>query len=173
MREVWADAEAIPRRPCRAEVIRHDLFLTEDEIVERYAGRSHRDLSRFGFYLGLAPYMLAAVLNGIQYRHLHGQTVAHNARFGILLARTDPEVSKHAGLSYFLCRPEQVEMTGRDAGYRYQRAKGDSIEGCTSEILRNIVAERVLGLPPSPGSTRACRGKRSADEETSRPARWT
>lgn len=46
-----------------------------------------------------------------------------------------------------MVRPEQVEMTGRDAVYRYLRAKGNSIEGGTSEILRNVVAERVLGLP--------------------------
>ncbi len=45
-------------------------------------------------------------------------------------------------------RPDGADFFGRDAGYRYLRSKGNSIEGGTSEILRNIVAERVLGLPP-------------------------
>ncbi|WP_411146684.1 acyl-CoA dehydrogenase family protein [Streptomyces sp. x-80] len=57
------------------------------------------------------------------------------------------------GLAYddwTLRRPESVDFTGRQAGYRYLRAKGNSIEGGTSEVLLNIVAERVLGLPPEP-----------------------
>jgi alkylation response protein AidB-like acyl-CoA dehydrogenase len=49
-------------------------------------------------------------------------------------------------------RPTNVDFFGRSAQYRYLRSKGNSIEGGTSEILRNIVAERVLGLPSEPRS---------------------
>lgn len=50
-------------------------FLNERETVERYAAGSDRDLSSFGFYLGLAAYKLAAILEGIHVRYLQGQTV--------------------------------------------------------------------------------------------------
>ena len=50
-------------------------FLDEQAIIGRYAAGSDRDLSRFGFYLGLAAFKLAAILEGIHYRHLNGQTV--------------------------------------------------------------------------------------------------
>jgi alkylation response protein AidB-like acyl-CoA dehydrogenase len=47
-------------------------------------------------------------------------------------------------------RAAVTDLLGRGPGYRYLRAKGNSIEGGTSEVLRNIIAERVLGLPPEP-----------------------
>ena len=50
-------------------------FLDERAVIERYSRGSDRDLSGFGFYLGLAAFKLAAILEGIHYRHLHGQTV--------------------------------------------------------------------------------------------------
>ncbi len=47
----------------------------EEAIVRRYAERTGRDVSHLGFYLGLSAYKLAAILEGIHYRHVHGQTV--------------------------------------------------------------------------------------------------
>jgi aminoglycoside phosphotransferase (APT) family kinase protein len=50
-------------------------FLSEPEVLDRYALRTHQSLEGFGFYVGLAAFKLAAILEGIHYRHLHGQTV--------------------------------------------------------------------------------------------------
>ncbi|WP_369148015.1 hypothetical protein [Streptomyces sp. R44] len=48
--------------------------LTETETIERYAAGSGRDLSRFGFHLGLAAFQLAVIVEGVHYRHPNGQT---------------------------------------------------------------------------------------------------
>jgi alkylation response protein AidB-like acyl-CoA dehydrogenase len=60
------------------------------------------------------------------------------------------ELDPDEGLTYddwTMVRTESANMLGRGPGFRYLRAKGNSIEGGTSEIMRNVVAERVLGLP--------------------------
>ncbi|MBU3865903.1 acyl-CoA dehydrogenase family protein [Streptomyces sp. 4503] len=75
------------------------------------------------------------------------------ARLNQQISGLEVELLGEEGLGYddwTLRRPELVDFTGREAGYRYLRAKGNSIEGGTSEVLLNIIAERVLGLPPEP-----------------------
>ena len=42
--------------------------------------------------------------------------------------------------------PEAL-TAGTDWSYEFLRARGNTIEGGTTEVLKNIVAERVLGLP--------------------------
>ncbi|GAA5039427.1 phosphotransferase family protein [Thermocatellispora tengchongensis] len=63
-------------------------YLTEDEVRNRYRSRGGRDPAHFGFYLGLAAYKLAAIVEGIHYRHLRGRTVG--AGFDGIGALTEP-----------------------------------------------------------------------------------
>ncbi|GAA3728883.1 phosphotransferase family protein [Salinactinospora qingdaonensis] len=49
-----------------------------DELVARYAQRSGRDVSNLDWYVGLAYFKLAVILEGIHYRYTQGQTVGEN-----------------------------------------------------------------------------------------------
>ncbi|MFI1329162.1 acyl-CoA dehydrogenase family protein [Streptomyces sp. NPDC020845] len=112
--------------------------------------------------LGLWVEAEAARLAGERLRQqlAMGQPGPEGSAMKLAFARLNQEISGlevellgEEGLLYddwTLRRPELVDFTGREAGYRYLRAKGNSIEGGTSEVLLNIVAERVLGLPSEP-----------------------
>jgi alkylation response protein AidB-like acyl-CoA dehydrogenase len=72
------------------------------------------------------------------------------ARLNQEISEFEVELAGADGLRYddwTMRRPSGADFFGRNPVFRFLRAKGNSIEGGTSEILRNVIAERVLGLP--------------------------
>jgi alkylation response protein AidB-like acyl-CoA dehydrogenase len=68
--------------------------------------------------------------------------------FGIDLLGADGLI----GFDYTFRRPESLSVDGLENGIRHAflRSRANSIEGGTSEIMRNILGEQVLGLPGEP-----------------------
>jgi len=58
---------------------------------------------------------------------------------------------------YSMIRPENLGLVGEPGSSRkmFLRARANSIEGGTSEVQRNILGERILGLPGEPRTDKA------------------
>jgi alkylation response protein AidB-like acyl-CoA dehydrogenase len=93
--------------------------------------------------------------------HIEAQVLRLLAYRGLTTAQRNGEPGPEGSLGKWLWAEVNqgltafaMELKGPRAGlvdpiwtYRYLRARANSIEGGTTEILKNIVAERVLGLP--------------------------
>jgi alkylation response protein AidB-like acyl-CoA dehydrogenase len=90
----------------------------------------------------------AEVLRLTSYRGLtmierYGQPGPESSLTKLMWSSLNQDVTQFAA---DLIGPEAV-TDGTSWSYELMRARGNTIEGGTSEVLKNIVAERVLGLP--------------------------
>jgi len=89
----WSPTAPAGQRDALTTVIDRPGYFTRDEIVERYAARSGRDLSGIRFYEIFAVFKIAVVIQQIYYRFVQGQTT--DARFATFGARVE-FLARHA-----------------------------------------------------------------------------
>jgi aminoglycoside phosphotransferase (APT) family kinase protein len=70
----WAPTTPPGQRDALVSVTDRPGWFSREEIVERYASRSGRDMSAIRFYETFAIFKVAVVIQQIFYRYMHGQT---------------------------------------------------------------------------------------------------
>ncbi len=118
-----------------------------DRLIGEAAGRGLLDDPVVADRLG-ELHLRAEVLRLTAYRGLstiekYGQPGPEGSLTKWMWSETNQQLTQFAT---DLLGPGALEAGGRWA-YELLRARGNSIEGGTTEVLKNIVAERVLGLP--------------------------
>jgi alkylation response protein AidB-like acyl-CoA dehydrogenase len=118
-----------------------------DQLLEEAAARGLLDDPVIADRLG-ELHLKAEVLRLTAYRGLtavekYGQPGPEGSLTKWMWSETNQQLTQ---LAVDLLGPGALEAGGRWA-YELLRARGNSIEGGTTEVLKNIVAERVLGLP--------------------------
>jgi aminoglycoside phosphotransferase (APT) family kinase protein len=93
----WSPTAPPSQRDALTTVIDRPGYFTKQEIVERYAARSRRDLSGIRFYEIFAVFKIAVVIQQIYFRFVQGQTT--DARFASFGARVEFLAQHAAGLA--------------------------------------------------------------------------
>jgi aminoglycoside phosphotransferase (APT) family kinase protein len=89
----WMPTAPSGQRDALTTVTAREGYFTRDEIVDRYAARSRRDLSGLRFFEVFALFKIAVVIQQIYYRFVKGQTDdARFANFGDRVA----DLARHA-----------------------------------------------------------------------------
>src|SRR4051794_20041261 len=118
-----------------------------DDLIDEAAARGRLDDDVIADRLG-ALHVKTEVLRLTAYRGLtaiekYGQPGPEGSLTKWMWSDANQELTQ---LAADLLGPEAL-TAGTRWSYELLRARGNSIEGGTTEILKNIVAERVLGLP--------------------------
>jgi len=93
----WEPTAPPEQRDALTTVTHREGYFTRDEIVERYAVRSSRDVSAIRYYEIFAVFKIAVVIQQIYYRFVQGQT--RDARFASFGARVAYLARHAAGLA--------------------------------------------------------------------------
>ena len=93
----WEPTAPPEQRDALTTVTHRPGYFTRDEIVERYAARSGRDLSGIRYYEIFAVFKIAVVIQQIYYRFVQGQT--SDQRFATFGARVAYLARHAAGLA--------------------------------------------------------------------------
>jgi alkylation response protein AidB-like acyl-CoA dehydrogenase len=118
-----------------------------DRVIEEAAGRGLLDDPVVADKLG-ELHLKAEVLRLTAYRGLtatekYGQPGPEGSLTKWMWSETNQQLTQFAA---DLVGPPAL-VAGSGWAYELLRARGNSIEGGTTEVLKNIVSERVLGLP--------------------------
>jgi aminoglycoside phosphotransferase (APT) family kinase protein len=89
----WSPTAPPEQRDALTTVTDRPGYFTREDIIERYAARSGRDLSAIRYYEIFAVFKIAVVIQQIYYRFVQGQTT--DARFATFGARVE-YLARHA-----------------------------------------------------------------------------
>lgn len=120
-----------------------------DRLIEELGARGRLEepvlQDRLGELYSRVEVLRLTAYRGLSVVERYGQPGPEGALTKWLWSRTNQELTQFA---VDVLGPEQLSSEF-DWGFELLRARGNTIEGGTTEILKNVVAERVLGLPRS------------------------